>query len=166
MWGKNAINADDKMHYWEQATPERAIANIKDVLSAWKYHIDSSISAILLKQRNRVGDQMAAIEKELDGLTYTTGRGNNAKTIIPYKQIDLKKEWLLWSSGRLARAKQRAEEYMDTWLDSLKEGYATDFLREEARKHAQDEPNLELMIQRIDKLEAILQAKPTWNLAF
>jgi chitinase len=159
MWGVQAINSDETMNKYNKDTPERAIANIKDVLSAWKYHVDNDIAQILIRQRDRVGDKLAAIEEALEGLTYGTYK--------PYKSLDLKSLWEAWSSGRVARAKKRAEEYMTNYLALLQRSYATDDMRKDAEKAAKDGDGSQAeRIEKIDALAAAIKARPTWNMPF
>jgi chitinase len=165
MWGRNEINSEEKMVSYEESSPDRTIANIKDVLTAWRYHTDSSISAILTSQRNRVGDRLAAIEKVLDGLSFDKGRP--AQTYEPYKPIDLQSEWNAWSSGRVAYAKKKADNYMTKWLENLKQGYASDYQKEAAEVAAsKGDLGPKTLLAKIAALEAAIEAKPTWNLPF
>jgi hypothetical protein len=159
MWGGSAISDDKKMGGYVSNNPLKAVANIRDVLSAWKYHVDDDIANILIAQRDRVGDKFAAVEKALDGITY-----NN---ILPYKSMDLQTAWNTWSSGRVRYAKKKAEDYMTTWLQKLKDGHATQKMREDAAKAAKNgQDEKQNLIRTIDLLEAAVKARPTWNMPF
>jgi chitinase len=163
MWGRNAINADETMIRYEESTPDRTVSNIKDVLTAWKYHTDSSISAILIRQRNRVGDRLAAIEKVLDGFSFV----KDGKQYEAYESINLQSEWNAWSSGRVAYAKKKANDYMTAWLANLKQGYASDYQKEAAEVAAsKGDLGPKTLLAKIAALEAAIEAKPTWNLPF
>jgi hypothetical protein len=159
MWGDSLINTAEKMNGHVKSRPRTAISNIRDVLAAWKYHVDNDIANILTRQRNRVGQKFAAIERVLDGYSYNS--------YAPYKSIDLQDKWNAWTSGRVVRAKQRAEAYMTTWLEKLKDEYATKAKREEAATAAADgQDEKQKLIQTIDLLEAAIDAKPTWDMPF
>jgi hypothetical protein len=72
-----------------------------------------------------------------------------------------------WSSGRVARAKKRAEEYMTNYLALLQRSYATDDMRKDAEKAAKDGDGSQAeRIEKIDALAAAIKARPTWNMPF
>lgn len=156
MWGDDAINADGTMNSYEQSEPDRAVKNIKDVISAYKYHQIQEISANLLKQKNRVGNMF----DQMDSLpSFPAPSGNQ-----PYQKIGLKAAWDTWISGRAQLARSKAETYMRQWLESLQNGYASEY----QRQIAEDNPDVQELIDKIDALakEVDSTLKNRWNPPF
>lgn len=122
--------------------------------------MDPQVVRILVAQRRRVSDFLATIEQKLDGVGYSD--------ILPYKPIDLQKEWDAWSHDRLLAARAKLNAYFDQWLPGLIEGYATAVPRELAAKAASaGDDELQIRIDKIDALAAAVKARPAWtNLPF
>lgn len=115
MWGNNVINNDDVMVGYLQQDPDKAIKNVKDVLMAYKYHQQSDIATYWQNQVRRVGDMLDRMDQlipQKQDPSYET-----------YKSMNLKSEWNTWISGRIYYARHKAEQYMNHWVDKLKEGY-------------------------------------------
>jgi hypothetical protein len=168
MWGRSAINSDSTMNSYEQSQPNKEVRNIKDVLSAYRYHTIPAIRQILLTQRNRVSDMFDAIEDEMVRvqLSYQTG-GRRPVNIVPYVKIGLKTQWDTWSSGRLSLAKSKAETYMSHYLQSLQNGYATPALRNAAQAAAgKGDNDPQTLIDKIDALATAVGNLPAWNAPF
>lgn len=166
MWGRGAINSDSTMQHYEQSLPDKEVRNLKDVLSAYKYHMIPQVSQILTDQRNRVGNLFAQVEQTMTGLSYSTG-GRKPVTVAPYQPIGLQQAWLAWSSGRLDAARARAETYMDQYLQNLQNGYATPSLRDAAQRAANAGDNgPQTLIGKIDALSNAIANRPAWNAPF
>jgi len=163
MWGTHEVNADTTMEEYELTAPEREVKNLKDVLTAYKYHTDSNIASILKKQRDRVATTLTAIENALAGKSVKIGNTQYGA----YNSIGLAAKWNTWSSDRLKLAKSKADTHLSTYFPQLKEGYATQGLRTAAQKAASAGDNgPQELIGKIDALEAALNQKPTWTLNF
>ncbi len=152
MWGTGAINQDTTMTGYEQQTPERAVKNIKDVLSAYKYHQFNEVNNILVAQVGRVATMLNQIEQYLASITVTTRAG----TFATYQPMGLGAQWRTFMNGRAAMARSKAETYMDDWVQSLQNGYATPYLRDHA-----DAAGLAL-IDKIDHLATAVAGRTAW----
>ncbi|KAL8701240.1 MAG: hypothetical protein Q9201_005019 [Fulgogasparrea decipioides] len=116
MWGENAINSEQTMTDYEQQTPDKAIKNLKDVLSALKYHQIPAVSTLLVNQADRVGNMFNQMEMTL---------ANRLK----YQRANLQAEWNICIKGRADRARTRAESYLTDNIKKLKDGYASEYQR-------------------------------------
>lgn len=153
MWGDGDIRKKNVMQKYCDSNPQKAVQNIKDVLSAWKYHVDTEIKTILTRQRNRVADTLNDIETALKGTT-------NSKAGLPYEPIDLKSKWNTWSAARLVDARNKAEDHMTKWTAKLEAAYAT-----AAKKKAATEAKNTTALDLIDQIETLKEAvknKPSW----
>ena len=119
MWGKTAINSDETMTNYEQQQPDRAVKNIKDVLSAYKYHQIQAVNGILVRQANRVGAMFGRMENDYLANNYPG-----------YEKIGLQALWTSWIKGRTDRARTRAETYMKDGVKRLHDGYGSDYNRQ------------------------------------
>jgi len=166
MWGRSAINSDATMNTYEQSLPDKEVRNLKDVLSAYKYHMIPAVSQILLNQRNRVGSMFAQVEQTMQGLTYQRG-GRSPVTIAPYQSVGLQQAWNAWSSARLNIARNKAVTYMQQYLQGLENGYATQGLRNAAQTAAASGDNgPQTLINKIDALSNAVANRPAWNAPF
>ena len=130
------------MQNYEQQTPDKAIKNLKDVLSALKYHQIPAVSTTLVNQANRVGKMFQTMETEL-----ASRQG--------YKFLGLQAAWNVWIKGRADRARTRAETYLTDNLQKLKNGYASDYQRDP--KFAGED-----LLKKIDALAAAIAGRTTW----
>lgn len=142
MWGKAAINSDQTMTDYEQQQPDRAIKNIKDVLSAYKYHQIKAVNDILVKQANRVGAMFGRMENDYLANNYPN-----------YEKIGLQALWTSWIKGRTDRARTRAETYMQDGVNRLQAGYGSEY----NRQHTDN-----VLMAKIDSLTAAVKAQQGW----
>jgi hypothetical protein len=154
MWHPTNINSDDTMNGYEKAAPHRAVKNVKDVLTAYQYHQIAEINSFLVAQSNRVANMLDAMETYLAGITVSTSKGN----LLPYQNKQLGARWRAFMNSKAQTAKGRAETYMDTWVQGLKDGYCSDYQREKANDDDK------ILIKKIDELSNAVQAKSNWAL--
>lgn len=146
MWGRNAINSDQTMTDYEQQTPDKAIKNLKDVLSALKYHQIPAVNTLLVNQANRVGNMFNQME---------TALANRPG----YQPAGLQAEWNSWIKGRADRARTRAETYLTDNIKKLKDGYTTEYQRQPQFADP-------VLLEKIDKLDAAIKVRQTWGNPF
>lgn len=144
MWGRNAINSDQTMLDYVQQTPDKSIKNLKDVLSALRYHQIPAVSTILVAQAKRVGDMFQTMETEL------------AKNRPKYQPAGLQAAWQSWIKGRADRARTRAETYLTENMQKLIDGYGSAY---------QGQPQFEdaaVLRGKIEALAAAIAGKTAW----
>ncbi|KAI4122687.1 MAG: hypothetical protein LQ338_005669 [Usnochroma carphineum] len=146
MWGKNAINSDQTMADYEQQTPDKAIKNLKDVLSALKYHQIPAVNTLLINQANRVGNMFDQMETALASRP-------------GYQRADLQAKWNSWIKGRTDRARARAETYLTDNMKKLKDGYTSEYQRQP--KFADP-----VLLAKIDNLDVAIRGRQTWGNPF
>lgn len=135
MWGDQAINDDNTMNEYLGNTPERAIKNVKDVITAYRYHQIQKIQNNLVAQSNRVRDMFDTMD--------TAILAKNPS----YQKLNLGPLWASWMRGRADRARTRAETYTKQWVNALKTGYGTESQRETA------DADRKILLSKIDALD-------------
>jgi hypothetical protein len=140
------------MTAYEQQVPDREAKNIKDVLTAYRYHQIQEVQTNLINQVRRIRDMMNNMESYLAGQTISNRNGN----FDQYVPIGLGNFWIQFMQSKVVEAKSKAETYMDTYIQRLKDGYCSAYQRQNA--NAEDQ----ILITKIDSLEAAVNAKPNW----
>ncbi|KAL8730716.1 MAG: hypothetical protein Q9166_003908 [cf. Caloplaca sp. 2 TL-2023] len=115
MWGKKDINSDETMTNYEQQTPDKAVKNLKDVISAYKYHKVPTVSTYLVNQANRVGNMFQQMENSI------------AASDPGYQRLNLQSKWKTWIKGRGDRARTRTETYVVDYTKKLRDGYTSEY---------------------------------------
>ena len=134
------------MQDYEQQTPDKAIKNLKDVLSALKYHQIAGVNTILVTQANRVGNMFQTMETELANRP-------------GYQPLGLQAAWKTWIKGRADRARTRAETYLTDNMRKLKDGYGSDYQRQPQFADT-------VLLGKIDALDAAITGRTTWTNPF
>lgn len=148
MWGKSAsINLDQTMTDYEQQQPDRAVKNLKDVLSAINYHRIPAVSSTLVRQANRVGTMFDQMEDAL------VARGGG------YQKVNLQQKWNSWIKGRADRARTRAETHLNDNYEKLKAGYLSDY---------QQQPQFSdgVLVKKIQELGKAIANAQSWSNPF
>lgn len=130
------------MQGYEQQNPDKAIKNLKDVLSALKYHQIPAVNTIIVAQANRVGNMFQIMETEL-----AKRQG--------YQALGLQAAWNTWIRGRTDLARTKAETYLTDYLRKLKDGYASDYQRQ--TQYADT-----VLLGKIDALAAAITGRTAW----
>jgi len=157
------------MTEYAQQTPERALKNLKDVLSAYKYMQITEINNFLVTQSNRVGNMFDTMETYLAGITVPNPNPgpNGPANLNPYVSIPLRTAWNEFIKGRTTTAATKAVTYMDEWLGYLQNGYATTYQRTAAAQAAANGNNdLMAIITSIDALAQAIGQRTAWNNPF
>ncbi|KAK0670020.1 putative glycosyl hydrolases family 18 protein [Cercophora samala] len=123
MWGDDPINNDGTAETYLANTPDDLIKNVKDVMTAMKYMQNADVSKVLVTQKDRIKQRL----KDLDEVEmpkfqkHTRDRGQDVeKDWHRWTERGLADEWDTWMKTRATRAKDRAVDYIDTWLGKLK----------------------------------------------
>lgn len=150
MWGKKAINDDNTMNSYLQATPDRAVKNLKDVMTALKYLEDTTIDTRLRAEKERVGARL----KELDEVIMPNWvRMTKDKTWNRWVSVGLEAKWNAFMRQRATSAKDKAVKYMDDNLKSLKDAYVTSYNEEQSKLPGEENATLAVLIEKIKKLD-------------
>ncbi|WPH03961.1 glycoside hydrolase, protein [Acrodontium crateriforme] len=161
MWGNQVIRKDKIMSDKVKTTPYEALTVIKDVLSAWEYHMIPAINQLIGAQRNRIGGLLSSVQDQIVGRGYTTSPKSGDVTIVPYTKIeDLESRWNTWTHDRGIYARNRAQTFMDTYIAQLQTTYATDDLRKKANEQERR------LIDAIDSVATAINNKAAWSLPF
>lgn len=121
MWGDHEINSDTTMGNYVTDGGHRAVKNLKDVLTAWKYHQTSAINTILVNQVARVGNMLEAMEVYLLATTIRTRGGN----LAPYQRQNLQTKWRAFMQQAATKARSKADTYITKWLEMLQNDYTS-----------------------------------------
>lgn len=158
MWGDHVINTDDKMTDMVNNDPNSAVKNLKDVLTAVKYHKIPAINTILVRQVGRVGSMMEQMEVFLEGRNdIAYGRKGN---LLRYQRAGLKLKWEIFMQKKVTLARSKASTHLTTWLQSLQNAYASATDRANAVAGSDDA----ILIAKIDALDAAITAEGAWVL--
>ncbi|KAJ2970004.1 hypothetical protein NUW58_g9829 [Xylaria curta] len=165
MWGRKAINADDTMNSYMQSEPDRAVKNLKDVMTALKYMQDPTINSRLKAEKERV----AARLKELDEDKMPNwNRQQGGKAWGRWEKKDLADEWNKFMKQQAEKAKDKAVKYMDDNLKNLEEAYVTSYNEKQADRPGEENQVLKTLLEKIKKLrEEWTRYKPiSWTNPF
>ena len=168
MWGDDPINNDNTMQEYLGAQPDKAFKNIKDVISVLRYHMDATVSARLVLQKDRVGDMMNRLDTVL--IPQVQIQNREGQNFGRWQPVGLQTRWNTWIRGRANIAKAKAETYVDTYIDRLKDGYASDLQRQEAADGDPNDPLIaaaRVLIAKIDALDnEWTNNRPNWQNPF
>ena len=152
MWGTGAIRNDDTMRQYLLQNPNTAIKNLKDTITAIRYHTDPTISARLVLQKDRVGNMLNQMDTQVVPGIVRTGRAGTQ--FGQWQPQDLQQEWNRWIRGRAAEALVKAIGHVDKWLPQLEQAYATPVQRDNADRggDSREAVNARIRIGKIDTL--------------
>ncbi|KAL8857176.1 MAG: hypothetical protein Q9178_006231 [Gyalolechia marmorata] len=143
MWGTDNINSEETMTDYQTQRPEKAIKNLKDVLSAMKYHQDPVVRTHLINQAARVETKLDDMERIL---AMKTG----------YQPANLGARWRTWIRGRADLARTKAETYLTTHLQTLQDGYTSEY-----QQQPQFSPD-KVLLEKINRLAAAIANRQPW----
>lgn len=149
--GDATIQNDDTMRTYIGGG-DRAVKNLKDIITAMRYLQDSTVAATLLRQKQRMAARFKALdEDELPEMVRTTRTGDKYGTWEP---MGLEDKWNTFMRDKGATARSKAVKHIDDNLAELKENYLDDFKRSQADKQeAAGDPGLKTLIGKIEKLD-------------
>lgn len=139
--------------------------NVKDTITAIRYHIDPTINGHLVRQKDRVGQRFNDLETQYLPLI-TKDIGGLQRT---WASLGLQNRWNTFMRGRAATAITDAYNHVEEYLTALEEGYATQRQRNFANQlgDTEDGRNLRGFIAKIDALRAEwTNNRPIWTNPF
>ena len=119
MWGNGNIRNDATMRQYLLQDPDTAIKNLKDTITAIRYHADPIISARLIQQKDRVGNMLNEMDIQcVPGIVRTVRAGKYRQ----WQPQGLQQRWNTWIR---AYTLTKAISHVETWLPQLEQAYAT-----------------------------------------
>ena len=151
IWSKGNINADETMKQYMEADPDRAVRNLKDVMSAMKYMQDPTIKERLIKEKKRVAARLKELDEDkMPKLVRHTGD----EKWSTWKSQGLEAKWNTFIKERATNAKDKAVKYLDDNIKDLRESYVTSTNKEQAKGPSEAARQLKTIIEKIEKLDA------------
>ncbi|PVH92331.1 hypothetical protein DM02DRAFT_635445 [Periconia macrospinosa] len=132
------------------------------LITAIRYHNDATIRANLIAQKNHVGDRLELIETNYLPNMQIKNLGGQTRT---WGYLGLCAEWNTFMRTRTARAITDTFNHIDTYLQTLEEGFATQADRNIANSAPDNEDGR--FIAKIDALRTEwTNNRPVWNNPF
>lgn len=154
MWGRHTINADATMTSYMQAEPDRAVRNLKDVMTALKYMQDTTINARLVAQKERVAARLKALDEDK---MPNWNRVQSGGTWKKWESKDLEGKWNEFMKKQGQNARDKAVAYMDYNLERLEDAYVTESNQKQADKPGEQNELLKVRLEKMKKL------REEWN---
>ncbi|KFY73248.1 hypothetical protein V499_06655 [Pseudogymnoascus sp. VKM F-103] len=169
MWSPTVINNENTMTgYLGQGMA--GFQNVKDVITAYKYHRFNEINHNLLAQSNRIGAMFQAMEAHLAAQPALHQSGN--VLLQPYQNANLQAQWRTFMNTKAATANTRAELWMDNWTTQLETTYCSNYQLSFAQdrttelRQATGDPNIlsdeQIFIDKITRLRQEVNSRPAW----
>ncbi|CBX95390.1 similar to Glycosyl hydrolases family 18 protein [Plenodomus lingam JN3] len=161
-WGVSvARNADTLDTYTGDGT--KAFKYVKDSIAAIRYHIDPTIRARLIAQKDRVGNMLNELETiHLPRITKTIGNQQ-----VTWASLGLQAKWNTYMRTQNAQAITTSYTLVEKYLAKLVDGYTTPAQRDAANRGTPDADILKGLIQKIDALNNDwTNNRPVWNNPF
>ncbi|SPO07096.1 related to chitinase [Cephalotrichum gorgonifer] len=153
MFKNGPINSDTTMMDYIRQDPDKAIKNIKDVMTALKYMGDSTIRSTFIAQKERVAARLKELDEDImpnvqkpdtrEGLSW--GR---------WKSQGMEGRWNTFMKDKTATALFKAKKHIDDYTLALKDGYAKESDRKAAEADTDVARDAARLIDKIDKLDA------------
>ena len=164
MWGDSPYVREDTMKGWidDINTVARAIQAVKDMYLAYEYHKITFVQDTLRTQRLRVANAWRAMDAQVlpaHPMPDINGKKPELGKYANYVSQGLEQGWLNWSRGKADLARTRAEQFMDTHANLLRDKWYVS--AEERAKLQNSDPNRYLLIERIEALSAAVAARTT-----
>ncbi|KAF7510841.1 hypothetical protein GJ744_005941 [Endocarpon pusillum] len=163
-WGKDPARNEYTLQEYA-GHGDSLFKNVKDTITAIRYHMDPTIRGYLINQKNRVGDmlnqletqELPSITKNIDGVQRT------------WASLGLQNRWNAFMRTRAATAITDSQQHVNDYLNMLKEGYATQAHRNAANNggNTEDARIRRSLIAKIDALDAEwTNNRPLWTNPF
>ncbi|OBT89371.1 hypothetical protein VE02_01453 [Pseudogymnoascus sp. 03VT05] len=168
MWSPTVINNENTVTGYLGQGME-GFQNVKDVITAYKYHRFNEINNNLLAQSNRIGAMFQQMEAHLAAAPALHQSGN--VLLQPYQQANLQAQWRAFMNTKAATAKTRAELWMDNWTGQLETTYCSNYQlgfaqdRTTELRQATGDPNIlsdeQIFIDKITRLRQEVNSRPS-----
>lgn len=135
-----------------QADPDRAIKNMKDVMTAMKYLQDPTIKSRLIAEKERIAARLKELDEvRMPAFVKVTRTG---AIFSKWVSIGLEDYWNRFMRESATTAKDRAVKHIDEYLAVMKEVYVSQTNRDFARQPGNENQALAALLGKIDALDA------------
>lgn len=148
MWGNTAINTIPTFTNYMQADPVRAIKQIKDVMSVFKYHDHPTINSNLVAVKLRIQDRLDELDNQI--MPNWVRSPGWAK----WTPMDLAGKWHTYATTVAQRARDKGWKYITDNLRKIREAYISKINRAMAASAQPGTPSADLAIL-LDKIDAL-----------
>lgn len=165
MWANTKLNDEKTMATYISKDPDKAVKNLKNVMSAMKYLQDQTINSRLKAAKERV----AARLKELDEVEWPKWQRKTAdKNWAKWKPIGLEKEWTKFIKQQATTASDKAVKYLDNYCKKLMDNYKNNSNEQLAEMDTDAGKSMKTLLEKIKKVdEEWKQYKPnSWKNPF
>lgn len=115
--GKSSIKA---LQGDSDAQSRLAVQYLRAVIGVFKYMQEDEVAEIFAKEKNRMGDIIGYLDKEVAKIPRQVVNQYGIKvTYKPWVEDGLKIKWHKYMDEVFERAKDKGETFMNTWLDAL-----------------------------------------------
>lgn len=150
MWGRKAINSDDTMNSYMQSAPDRAVKNLKDVMTALRYMQDSTINTRLIAEKERVGARLKELDE--DKMPNWARDDADGNAWGRWERKDLQGKWNQFMKQQAENAKDKAVRYMTDNLRNLEDAYVTPSNEKLADMPGEENETLKTLLEKIKKI--------------
>ncbi|GAP85921.1 putative glycosyl hydrolases family 18 protein [Rosellinia necatrix] len=145
------VQGDDTMLQYE-GDGDRAVKNLKDVMTAMKYLQDPTIAQRLRAQKERIAERWR--ELDVNQLPNWDRKNRNGASYGRWVSQGLEGRWNNFVRDKCATARAKAVAHIDEHLPKLREAYINDFKRGQAEKQAAaGDSTLKNLIEKIEMIE-------------
>ncbi|KAJ8123757.1 hypothetical protein ONZ43_g362 [Nemania bipapillata] len=149
--GDATIQNEDTMAQYD-GDGDRAVKNLKDVMTAMKYLQDGTVATRLRAQKERIAGRLRELDtNKLPNWNRVNRNGGKYGNWVPQ---DLEGKWNTFMSDKCATARMKAVAHIDEHLGRLVEGFVNDFQKGQADVQAQQgDEHLKNLIEKVEKLQ-------------
>jgi hypothetical protein len=150
-----------------------AIQKLRPMIGAFKYMQEKKIAKIFADQKNRIGAMIGHIDRNLHKTPrkFLPGRNSVRKEIVigrPWQAQGLEDKWNAYMDNVFAVAKQRATDFMELHLKSLKTEWEStkktnEFKDDVKDNQAKKDKKKELQQTQEDMLALIKKTRDEWE---
>jgi hypothetical protein len=145
------------------------VQRLRQVIGALKYMQEKDVAAIFAKEKNRIGEMIGYIDKEL-GKTprLYTPRGKEEVSYAPWKEQGLGKKWDKYMDDVFEKAKKKATDFMKLHLDDLDKEWDSQKKKDEYKKDPKDDQKKKdekkvLEKTHKDMLDSLSKTRKEWD---
>ncbi len=150
MWGRKEINSEETMGVYERSDPDKAIKNLKDVMTAMKYLQDTDVNTRLIDEKERVAARLKKLDEDL--MPKWKRETNSGEEWDKWVSKDLESEWNKFMKAQATKARDKAVKYMDDYIEDLVDAYLTATNENISNKPGEENAILKTLLEKIRKL--------------
>ncbi|KAI0203159.1 carbohydrate-binding module family 18 [Astrocystis sublimbata] len=145
------IQNDDTMKQYE-GDGDRAVKNLKDVMTAMKYLQDGTIDTRLRAQKVRIANRLRELEQIMPTWVRKDTKG---QSFGQWQPMGLEGRWNTFIRDKCATARTKAVSHINDHMVNLRNGYVNDYQKDQAKKQsANGDDTLKDLIEKVEKIDA------------